>query len=88
MAFTPKTKEYTSEAGNKYTFQNVSNSKQAEIIDKGTDFNGKILNSKMMPLMLENVVVIPNGLKMDDFETWSELEEVTGNAFNFLRTGE
>lgn len=87
MAFTPKTKEFTSEEGNKYTFQSVPNSKQAEIIDKGTDFNGKVLNSKMMPLMLDNVVVVPNGLKMDDFETWNELEEVTGAAFTFLRTG-
>lgn len=87
MAFTPKTKEFTSKAGNQYTFQNVPNSKQAEILDEGTDFNGKVLNSKMMPLMLENVVVVPNGLKMDEFDTWTELEEVTNAAFSFLRTG-
>ncbi|MET4562177.1 hypothetical protein ABIA69_003363 [Lysinibacillus parviboronicapiens] len=86
MAFTPKTKEFTSEAGNNYTFQNVPNSKQAEIIDDGTGLHGKVLNSRMMPLMLKHVVVIPNELKMDDFDTWEELEEVTSEAFQFLRT--
>lgn len=87
MAFTPKTKEFKSTAGNEYTLQNVPNSKQAEIVDVGTGLYGKILNSKMMPQMLENVVVVPSGLKMDDFDTWEELEEVTNAAFNFLRTG-
>lgn len=86
MAFTPKTKEFTSTAGNDYTFQNVPNSKQAEIMDDGTGLHGKVLNSRMMPLMLKHVVVIPNELNMDDFETWEELEEVTNAAFNFLRT--
>ncbi|MFA1738009.1 hypothetical protein [Lysinibacillus fusiformis] len=41
-----------------------------------------------MPQMLEHVVVVPNGLKMDDFESWEELEEVTNEAFSFLRTGQ
>ncbi|UPW82323.1 hypothetical protein [Lysinibacillus sp. Ag94] len=87
MAFTPKTKEFKSKAGNEYTFQTVPNSKQAEIVDEGTGLHGKVLNSRMMPLMLEHVVVVPNGLTMDEFETWEELEEVTTEAFNFLRTG-
>lgn len=87
MAYTPKTKDFTSKAGNEYKFQTVMNSKQAEIIDMGTGLGGKILNSKMMPQMLDNVVVVPSGLKMDDFDTWEELEEVTNAAFNFLRTG-
>ncbi|MGE7988955.1 hypothetical protein [Lysinibacillus fusiformis] len=88
MAFTPKRKEYKSSAGNEYTFQNVPNSKQAEIVDVGTGLHGKVLNSRMMPQMLEHVVVVPNGLKMDDFESWEELEEVTNEAFSFLRTGQ
>lgn len=88
MTFKPKTKDFTSTAGNEYTFQNVPNSKQAEIIDIGTGLQGKILNSRMMPQMLEHVVVVPSGLKMDEFETWEELEEVTTAAFNFLRTGQ
>lgn len=85
MAYKAQTKEFKSEEGNSFTFQTVPNSKQAEILDKGTDFNGKVLNAKMMPLMLENVVVVPSGLKMDDFDTWGELEEVTNAAFSFLR---
>lgn len=87
MAYQPKTKEFTSKAGNKYTFQTVINSKQAKIMDEGTGLGGKILNTKMMPSMLDHVVVAPQGLKMDDFDTWAELEEVTTEAFNFLRTG-
>lgn len=87
--FKSKQKEFTSKISkNNYTFQNVPNSKQAEIIDEGTDSQGKILNAKMMPLMLEHVVVVPSGLSMDDFETWAELEEVTNAAFHFLRTGQ
>lgn len=85
--FKPKQKQFKSKAGNEYTFQSVPNSKQAEIIDEGTGVGGKILNAKMMPLMLKHVVVVPNGLTMDDFETWEELEEVTTAAFKFLRTG-
>ncbi|MEY9979687.1 hypothetical protein [Lysinibacillus sp. RC79] len=88
MAFTPKTKEFKSTAGNEYTFQNVPHSKQAEIVDDGTGIHGKVLNSRMMPLILKHIVVVPNGLTMDDFESWEELEEVTTEAFSFLRTGQ
>lgn len=87
MTFTPKTKEFKSKAGNEYTFQSLMNSVQASVFDEGTNDNGKVLNSKMMPLMLEHVVVQPQGLKMDDFETWAELEEVSNAAFRFLRAG-
>ncbi|MFF5994282.1 hypothetical protein AAGS61_05945 [Lysinibacillus sp. KU-BSD001] len=88
MAYTPKTKEFTSKAGNKYTFQTVMNSKTAEIIDEGTGPQGKVLNHKMIPLMLEHVVVTPAGLTMDEFDTWTELEEVSNEAFRFLRAGQ
>lgn len=81
--FKPRQEEFTSEAGNKYTLQSVLPSKWAQIVDGITDKNGKLLNSKAMPAMLEHVVVQPNGLKMDDFEDWQELEEVTTAAFRF-----
>lgn len=87
MAFTPKTKEFTSKEGNKYKFQSVMNSIQAKIWDEGTNDNGGFINTKMMPLMLEHIVVEPSGLEMDDFETWEELSEVTGAALTFLQTG-
>ena len=77
-----------SEKGNTFTFQTVLPSKWAEVMDRLTDKNGKILFSKSMPEMLKRVVVQPQGLKMDDFETWEELEEVTQAAFQFQRIGE
>jgi hypothetical protein len=83
MAFKPKQEEFTSEYGNKYTFQTVLPSKWAQVVDQITDKHGKLLNTKAMPAMLEHVVVVPAGLKMDDFEDWAELEEVTTAAFRF-----
>lgn len=87
MAFKPKQKEFESTAGNKYTFQTVLPSKWAEIQDRITDKHGKLLNAKAMPELLNHVIVQPAGLKMDDFEEWVELEEVTTAAFRFQRTG-
>ena len=87
MAFTPKTKEFTSKEGNKYQFQSVMNSIQAQIWDEGTNDNGGVINTKMMPLMLEHIVIEPSGLEMDDFESWKELSEVTGAALTFLQKG-
>lgn len=87
MAFTPKTKDFPSKAGNKYKFQTVTNSVQATIWDEGQSPGGQILNAKMMPLMLEHIVVEPAGLTMDDFEDWAELSEVTNAALTFLQTG-
>jgi hypothetical protein len=83
MGFKPKQEEYTSQAGNKYVFQTVFPSKWAQILDEITDRHGKLLNSKVIPAMLEHVIVQPAGLKMDDFEEWSELEEVAQAAFFF-----
>lgn len=88
MAFTPKTEDFKSKEGNDYKFQTVPNSIQATIWDEGTEAGGKILNAKMMPLMLEHVVVEPAGLTMDEFGTWAELNEVTTKALSFLQTGE
>lgn len=87
MAFKPKQKEYTSGAGNKYVFQTVLPSKWAQILDEVTDKHGKLLNQKVIPAMLEHVIVQPSGLTMDSFETWAELEEVTQAAFLFQHTG-
>lgn len=86
--YKPKTKDYTSEAGNEFKFQTVLPSKWAQIMDQISDKNGKILFSRSLPEMLKHVVVQPQGLKMDDFETWEELEEVTQAAFRFQRLGE
>ncbi|UUV27058.1 MULTISPECIES: hypothetical protein [Lysinibacillus] len=88
MAFKPKTKEYTSlEGNNQYTFQTVLPSVWAKIEDKITDKGGKLLLSVAMPEMLDKVVVAPSGLRLDDFESWAELEEVTMAAYKFQRQG-
>lgn len=86
--YKPQTKDYVSKAGNEFKFQTVLPSKWAQIMDQITDKHGKIVFSKSMPKMLETVIVQPQGLKMDDFETWVELEEVTEAAFLFQRFGE
>lgn len=88
MGFKPKQKEFKSESGNKYTFQSVLPSVWARTVDRITDKHGKLLNEQAMPAMLEHVVVEPAGLKMDDFESWAELEEVTTAAFRFQQRGE
>lgn len=85
--FKPQTKEHTSKAGNKFTFQTVLPSVWAKVQDRITDKHGKLLNQLAMPELLEKVVVEPSALKMDDFESWGELEEVATAAFNFQRTG-
>lgn len=88
MAFKPKTQEYTSsEGGNQYTFQTVLPSVWAKVEDRITNKNGGLLVSVAMPEMLEKVIVSPSGLKMDDFESWAELEEVTMAAYKFQRQG-
>lgn len=88
MAFKPKQKQYKSDAGNEYTLQTVLPSVWARTLDTISDKNGKLLNEKAMTAMLDKVVVQPQGLKMDDFETWSELEEVTQAALMFQQRGE
>lgn len=80
-----KTLEYTSTFGNKFTFQRVLPSEMVKI-------SKKIREDEFayMDLMLEHCVVVPSGLKIDDFETeenlcgWGELVEVTREALRFL----
>lgn len=85
MAFTPKQEQYKSKAGNEYTFQTVPNSKHAEIMDDVV-VAGDLKTSRIMKNMLEHVIVVPGGLTMDDFDSWTELDEVTGAAYKFLKT--
>lgn len=87
MAYQPKQKKFTSEAGNEYTFQTVPNSKHAEIMDNIV-VGGDLKTSRIMKSMLDHVVVVPSGLTMDDFDDWNELDEVTGAAYKFLKTGQ
>ena len=88
MVFTPKTKIFTSEAGNEYTFQTVPNSVALRNMDQSSDEKGNVSNVQLAKTMLENIVVIPSTLTADDFETLQELQEVVTEAYKFFRIGQ
>lgn len=79
----PIQKEFTSSAGNKFVFQKVKNSKYLQILDRSTDADGKPLISVMYPQLLKHVVIQPQDLTVDDFETFAEMQEVCEAALNF-----
>jgi hypothetical protein len=78
-----KTKEFTSEAGNKYTFQKVSPVAWLDIMDEVEAAQGKQRRT-LYPKVLENIVVQPK-MTLDDFEEYAELEEVVTAAVRFQR---
>lgn len=81
MSNTKKTKEFTSKAGTKYTFQKVAPAQWLDILDE-SEASGRIKRSAMYPAVLENVVVQPK-VTVNDFEDYSELDEVVTEAIRF-----
>jgi hypothetical protein len=82
-----KIKNFTSTYGNNYVFQKVKPSKWLEIIDN-TGNGVKRIRSLFYPAILENVVVQPSSMNVDDFEEegrgdYAELEEVIDAALRF-----
>jgi hypothetical protein len=82
-----KTMDFTSEHGNKYTFQKVPPSKWLGILDK-SDATGVRNRVVFYGEVLEHVVAIPGGLKIDDFDAddrggIAELDEVVLAAGRF-----
>lgn len=77
-----KIKEFTSKTGKKYTFQKVSPSQWAEMLDNG-EIMGRIKRTIFYPSVLESVVVQPPNMKMDDFEEYEEMDEVVTAAIRF-----
>lgn len=82
-----KQMEFTSTHGNKYTFQKVKPSKWLEILDKA-DATGTRNRVVFYRGVLENVVAIPGGLNVDDFDAderggTAELDEVVLAAARF-----
>jgi transcriptional regulatory protein LevR len=75
-----QTKEYTSKAGNKYTFQKVAPRAWIRKLDE-IDQKGKSREA-LTEAVLENIVVNPKKT-IDDFEDYAELEEVTVEAMRF-----
>lgn len=80
-------KSFTSTFGNTYMFQKVLPSKWLEIIDS-TGNGVKRIRALFYPAILENVVVQPSMMKVDDFAEedrgdYAELEEVIDAALRF-----
>jgi hypothetical protein len=79
--------DFTSGQGNKYTFQKVPSSKWLGILDKA-DVTGVRNRVVFYSEVLENIVAIPGGLKIDDFDAddrggIAELDEVVLAAGRF-----
>ncbi len=80
---TAKTKQFTSEKGNEYTFQMVDPVPWMDIMDE-VEANKEKPRRTLYPKVLEEIVVQPK-MKLDDFETYAEMEEVVTAALRFQR---
>ncbi len=76
-------KYFTSENGNKYTFQKVKPMAWLDIMDD-VEANKEHTRRKLYPAVLENIVVNPK-LSIDEFDDYAELEEVITAAIRFQR---
>lgn len=83
-----RTKDFTSSYGNQFKFQRVLPSQWLDTMDDCNE-TGVINRSKLYKAIFENVVVVPSGLKVDDFEImdeyngYGEMEEVAKAAMKF-----
>lgn len=82
MAKSKNTLEFTSEEGNKYTFQKVAPVEWLDIMDEVEDGERKGQRRRLYGLTLENVVVAPKK-QMSEFDTFAELDEVVAAALRF-----
>ena len=79
-------KQFTSKAGNKYTFQFPGVRQVTKITDRIKNKFGGASDEKLAEEMLSHVVVEPKQ-KMDDFKGpsgYKELGEVVGAAYAFI----
>lgn len=85
MSKTPKTEVV--KVGNKeYKLQHPGVRWYMENTDNSRDARGVLLVAKYAQNLLDNVVVDPPGLKLDDFDSVSELEELVQKADQFLKS--
>lgn len=83
-----RTKEFKSNFGNPFTFQRVLPSVWLGIMDDCNE-TGVVNRQKLYKAIFENVVVVPSGLNVDDFELedqyngYGEMEEVAKEALKF-----
>ena len=85
MPKTPKTETITIQ-GKQYKLQHPGVRWYLENSDACRGPNGVIQTAKYTQNLLDHVVTDPPGLKVDDFETVGELEELTQKVDSFLRS--
>lgn len=72
--------------GKEYKLQHPGVRWYLENTDNSRDARGFLSVSKYAQNILDNVVVDPPGLKLDDFESVAELEELVQKADQFLKS--
>lgn len=85
MSKTPKT-EIVKIGGKEYKLQHPGVRWYMENTDNSRDARGVLSVAKYAQNLLDNVVVDPPGLKLDDFDSVGELEELVQKADQFLKS--
>lgn len=70
--------------GVKYTAQFAGSGMGLRAKDASNDENGNVLTEKLATFILDNVIVEPQGLDVDSFESLDELNEVTAFASDVM----
>jgi hypothetical protein len=78
-----KQKQYTSKSGTTYTFQFPGIRSVTKINDRIKNKHGIPQDEKLADEMLEHVIVNPK-MKMDDFSSIREFNEVVQEAYKFV----
>lgn len=73
--------------GVKYKFQRLPVRAAMELRQGWQDENGNAIATLMHDMILENIVIEPKGLTIDDFNLPSEVERVTSQALAFQYGG-
>lgn len=85
MSKTPKT-EVVKVGSKEYKLQHPGVRWYMENTDNSRDARGVLSVAKYAQNLLDNVVVDPPGLKLDDFDSVGELEELVQKADQFLKS--
>lgn len=72
------------ESGNEYVLQMPKNSIALEIMDATEGTSQKFKMGPSFPLMIEHMVIEPQGLTVDSFDDLKELVWLGGQCFRFL----
>jgi hypothetical protein len=77
-----KQKNFTSKNGNQYVFQRPGVRAMTKITDRVKNKFGVVLDERLAEEMLQHVVVEPK-VRIDDFDSYRELNEVVSAAYTF-----